>query len=243
MKNYLFVLILFSIVSCDSEDSWDCIQKEGEKIRREFFIDTLVTELKVFDDIKLVLYSSDTQKFELIGGENLLNEVEFVSDTGTLHVFNRNSCRWSKPPFNIELHVYSSKLRFIEKASYADIVSGDTLYHNLRFKTLNPGTINLTLNNGSISFELYSLTNVTLKGKTNSFGFYYGLNRDARVDASNLIANRASLTHNGYNDIIVNPVQTLSYRIWNSGNIIVVNEPENLNEVEVTGNGKLILDY
>lgn len=243
MKKLLVIGIAALILSCDDEDVWDCVQKSGETIIYEIPSDTIITKIKVFDDINVVLHSADSQKLEIHTGENLIPDIDFLGDTGVVHVFNRNVCRWTRSPNNIELHIYGSELNFIQKEGYGTITNKDTLYHRVSFVTYGPGEINLVLNNPRISFQLYSLTNVNLSGFTNSLGCYINTARDPILNARDLRANNVSVTHDGFNDAIVFPVSRLNYRIWNSGNIIVLNEPETINEVEKTGTGKLIKNY
>lgn len=242
MRNILVIVIIF-LVSCDSEEAWDCIQKEGDNVIIEIPFDSTITQLKVFDDVNLVLHSSDTQVFELHTGSNMVSDIEFLLDTGVLHIFNHNVCRWTRSPENVTLHIYSSKLSFIEKQGFGNISSEDTIRHKLRFVTYDPGKINLTLNNPSISLQLFSLTNVKLSGRTQSLGCYINDSRDSRVDAEKLLASHVSITHDGHNDIVVYPINRINYRIWNSGNILLLNEPEVINEIEIIGSGKLIKKF
>lgn len=243
MKNFVYISVVLVLLACDNETAWDCIQKEGERGIFEVKIDTPVTRLKVFDDINLILHSSDEQRIELHTGENLLNDIEFVSDTGVVHVFNHNACRWTRSPNNIDLHFYSSDLTFIQKESYAKVWNEDTITHPLTVITYGPGEVELTLNNSRISLQLYSLTNVKLAGKTNSLGCYVNTARDPILFAEELEAINVGITHDGFNRVYVNAVNRLRYRIWNSGDIVAVNEPNIIEEIEVLGSGKLIKDY
>ena len=244
MKNiFIISFLLLFCLGCDREDVWDCVQKEGDKVITEIPFDSTIQILKIFDDINLVLHSSESQKLELHTGKNLVGDVEFLLDTGVLHVFNHNSCRWTRSPENVELHVYSNELNHIHKYGFGNIWSEDSIQHRLRFITYGTGKINLLLNNSSIGFQLYSLTNVTLKGQTNSLGCYVNTGRDPILNAKELIAKNVSVTHDGFNNLIVNPVERLNYRIWNSGNIIITKEPAIINEIEKIGSGQLIKKY
>ena len=48
---------------------------------------------------------------------------------------------------------------------------------------------------------------------------------DGRIDASNLIAQTIKVYHRGSNDMIVNPVQSITGKMVSTGNIILKNNP------------------
>ena len=52
--------------------------------------------------------------------------------------------------------------------------------------------------------------------------FYAG---DGRIDATNLIAQDIQVFHRGSNDMIVNPIQSITGKMVSTGNIILKNNP------------------
>jgi len=69
-------------------------------------------------------------------------------------------------------------------------------------------------------------------------GFYAG---SSRFEGENLIAKNIEVYHRGSNDMIVNPIQSLTGELRGTGNLISVNTPPTV-DIEQIYNGTLIFE-
>ena len=69
-------------------------------------------------------------------------------------------------------------------------------------------------------------------------GFFSG---SGRFEGENLIAQNVEISHRGSNDMIVNPILSLTGIIRGTGDVIVINQPP-LVDVEEIYIGELIFD-
>ena len=69
-------------------------------------------------------------------------------------------------------------------------------------------------------------------------GFFAG---SGRFEGADLIAQNIEVNHRGSNDMVVNPIQSLTGELRGTGNVIAVNQPP-IVDVEETYIGELIFD-
>ena len=69
-------------------------------------------------------------------------------------------------------------------------------------------------------------------------GFFAG---SGRFEGENLVAQNIEVNHRGSNNMIVNPIQSLTGELRGTGNVIAVNEPP-IVDVERIYTGQLIFD-
>lgn len=243
MKYTLIIMSLVFLLRCNSEDAWDCLQKEGQPHRYEISVEDEFKNVKIFDDINIKLHESDEEAFFLETGSNLLPEIEVFLDTGSLHIVNYNACKWTRKPENVTLHVYTNRSLHYQMYGYGSFFTPDTVRHTFRVTSRGSGDADIKLNNARFIFHMYSLMNLNLSGKTETFSCYIRPGEDGRVNATHLETDGVSIVHNGYNDVLVSPEDRLRYEIHSSGNIILTQKPYEIIEVERTGTGKLIQNY
>ena len=243
MRYLAMISMLLVLAGCSQESTWDCIQSEGDKTVTEIALDGDFQRIKIKDDINLVLHNGLGQRVEIRTGENLVPEINFRLEDGQLTISNDNTCRWSRPSKNVEVHIYTDTLQHIEKRGYGDIWSEDVLDYSFRVLSYVPGLVDLELNTRWIGFELYALTNVELTGQVFSMGVYVNTAVDAIVRAEDLAVDIVTVTHDGFNSVHVSPTQELVYSIWNSGDIYLYQEPAVVTEMERTGTGEVIRNF
>ena len=71
MKKLVYILVLFSTLSCDQKDAWDCIQTSGTPATLELRVDPF-EKILVNRDIELVVKQGQDYKVEIQTGENLM---------------------------------------------------------------------------------------------------------------------------------------------------------------------------
>ncbi len=234
--------LAFCFFSCTRETTWDCIQSTGKRVIEEYRFDNKVQELSIHDDVILILHNSDEQYFELETGENMVPEINLDLEGNRLTVTNDNTCRWSRNPGNVRLHAYLDTLSLLQKNGFENIYSEDSITFSFRLETYAPGTVELHLNNRVMQIKCSSLNNFKLTGTTFGLGLYMVVG-DGIFQAEDLLLENATLVHSGINSLHVNVANTLTYYIWDDGDIVLHREPQELVEGEKTGSGEIILMY
>ncbi len=242
MKKLLPYLIIVILGSCDNDDAWNCVQTTGDAITREYRYDQPIYSITIHDDINVILHNHRDQFFEIETGINMLPEIDISIEENHLHVRNLNGCRWSRNPGNVDFHIFTDTLQLLVKKTIGRVYSEEEIEYSFQLITEESGTVDLLVNNDAIQIEIGKLNNVSISGQTNALGVYI-VAGDSRFLGENLMVRRASIVHNGINQVHVNVSDRLRYYLWSEGDILLYQEPSILELIEQRGNGNLIRKY
>jgi hypothetical protein len=100
------------------------------------------------------------------------------------------------------------------------------------------GDFILNINNSTLTIGNNNVSRFYLSGQTinANFNFYFG---DGRIEAQNLIAQNVGVYHRGSNDMIVNPIQSVTGVLNSTGNLILKHVPLTV-DLEVLYQGNVI---
>ncbi|MGK7390480.1 MAG: head GIN domain-containing protein [Candidatus Cyclobacteriaceae bacterium M2_1C_046] len=233
----LLIIVLSSFLGCSDESA--CLNTAGDNVSYMLTLPAF-EKIELNDDIRVKLVQSNDTLITVTTNENLKSDLSLEVIDRMLVIKDYNSCSWIRNHTQTTVTVSHPNLSGIDHLGSNLVFSSDTLYYpNLKLYAKNaPGDFNLILNNNKTVISTDDLNNITLSGKSRELfvGIYAG---DGRIDAVNLIVNRAGFFQRGSNDIMVYPVDELKGKIIGHGNVIYYNKP-GLIEVEDTGNGELI---
>ena len=240
-------ILLFSFISCDSENASDCFQETGAIVKEEVNVDAF-SAITVFENVALVIKQGDTQKVEIETGENLRNEVDAVVEDGNLLLTDTNDCNYVRDYGTTVVYVTTPNLTSIRSSTGFPITSDGVLSFDslnlLSESFTNPeaettdGEFTLELNVTSLSITSNGISYFKLKGTAESFNISIAAG-DSRIEAEELIAERVNLNHRGSNDLLVNPQASLTGVLRGTGDVQSFNRPE-IVAVEELYNGRLI---
>ncbi len=244
MRGLVIVLVILGLTSCN--EGWDCTQREGEKVVVDLEISETIKSVWVFDDINVVWHQAEDQLFQLETGQNLVDEiiVEVTADS-ILQLRNENTCRFTRSPDNVVVHVYSNEINYVEKFGFGEVNSSGLLSfdHRVEIVTRGSGNVNLDFNSSEPFFlTMRSLSNVTLTGEVPQLNVFVDRRVDGRLYATELIAQSINFVHSGTNDIMLFPVLQLTGDLNSFGNALIFNNPDRL-RVEEKAQGRLIPKY
>jgi len=237
MKNYLFILLIFLITSCD-----DALFNAGSIITKNIEISDF-DKIYVEDIFEIFLIQDTVCKIEAKGGSNLLPNLEFnINDDKKLTINDNNSARWSRDYKKIELYISVDTLRFLELNAPSKIVSQNTLitpelkiYSITDFAEIE---IDLVCNNCYVVNSGTSGGIINLSGETNSFTFW--ARASLQINAENFIANYVTVKTESIGDCSINVNKELSVEILRSGNIYYKGNPETIEYVNEKAKEQLI---
>lgn len=247
MKKLIYILVLL-IFACNSEDANDCFQTSGDIIQQEVAVLDF-ERILVNRDIELIISEASDYKITIETGENLLNDVKAEVIENRLVLTDNNTCNYVRDYGITKIYVEAPNLIEIRNSSQYEVSSSGTLtYPNLSLISedfnenveFTVGDFRLTVSNEDLDIISNNISSFYINGNTENLfvGFFAG---SGRFEGENLVAQNVELNHRGSNDMIVNPIQSLTGELRGTGDVIAVNQPP-LVEVEEIYIGELIFD-
>lgn len=247
MKNKVaFLLSLVILISCNTEDGWDCLQTQGNIVLKQYDV-PVFEKVIVHRDVQLVVEQGIELGVVVETGENLLSDIDLKVVGDQLQIFDNNTCNLVRPYGITKVHITTPDLIEIRNSSQYEVTSIGVL--NLdRLKLVSEnfsvsgsftvGDFRLSVNTNQLIISANNLSTFYLSGATENLAlnFYSG---DGRFEGENLIGQHINVFHRGSNDMIVNPQQSLTGELRGTGDLISVNQPP-LVEVEQFYTGQLI---
>lgn len=241
----IFVLLLFA---CNSEDVNDCFQTSGPIIQQEVVVSNF-EKILVNRDIELIVKEGSDYKVTIETGENLINDVEVKVMGDQLVLTDNNTCNYVRAYGITKIYVEAPNLSEIRTSSQYDISSDGILsYNSLRLfsedftgnSEFTVGDFRLTVDSQSINIASNNISFFYLNGSVENLvvGFFSG---SGRFEGANLVAQNVNVFHRSSNDMIINPIQSLTGELRGTGDLISVNEPPSV-EVERFYTGQLIFN-
>ena len=242
---YIGLLLLFA---CNSEDANDCFQTAGTMVQVDVEVSTF-NRILVNRDIELIVSQADDFKVTIETGENLLNDVKAVVNGNRLVLTDDNTCNFFRDYGITKVYVEAPNITEIRNASQYEVSSEGVLtYPSLKLISedfnanveFTVGDFRITVDNSNLNITSNNISSFYLDGQTENLfvGFFSG---SGRFEGENLIAQNVEVSHRGSNDMIVNPIQSLTGILRGTGNLISVNEPP-IVDVERIYTGQLIFN-
>ena len=249
VKKLILLLAIISVLGCDSEDAWDCVQLEGDIIQREVEVEGF-KKIQVWERVKLIVSQGNTQKVVVETGENLIDEVNVRVEDSILYLTDRNSCNHVRDYGITKVYVTSPNLVEIRNSSGQTVESRGVLkYFRLALLSEDPNNLDVYHFDGDFDLDVQSaqlkvrsngISKFYLRG-TCGFANFQLYDGDARIEAGDLIAQSVYVFHRSTNKIIINPVNSIYGEIRSVGDVISRNRPP-IVEVEELYTGRLIFE-
>ena len=247
MKKLIYIFILFAF-ACNSEDANDCFQTSGVIVQEEVAVSDFESIL-VNRDIELIITQAAEYKVIIETGENLINDVKVEVIDDRLILTDNNTCNYVRDYGITKIYVETPQLREVRNSSQYTVSSnGELTFLNLNLISedfneeveFTVGDYRLTINNQNLNIVSNNISSFYVNGVTENLSvrFFSG---SGRFEGENLIAQHVEVSHRGSNDMIVNPIQSLTGIIRGTGDVIAVNQPP-LVDVEEIYIGELIFE-
>jgi hypothetical protein len=233
MKKFLFIGFVFLLFSCDSEDSWDCLQAAGDRISKEYVVSEF-SKIRIEDDVILYLKQGDSTKIILETGENLLSDISVGVEGNTLVVKDNNDCNLVRDYGITKVFVTVPNLTEIRNSSAFDVIGEGilnfpqlTLVSNT---TAGPETIrksgdfylNLVCDDFRVSANGQSVFYITGAAEKANLSF---ADEMPRFEGKDFMINELTVFQRSANKMIVNPQQSIIGKIVATGDIMSHHRP------------------
>lgn len=240
MKKLIIILTIIVLFGCDSDNSPDCLKSTGNVISKDFDLSDF-DMLTINNEFKVYITHGTEQKVKLKIGENLLNDITLEVIDGELIVKNNAGCKWVRSYDFPILEITSNDINFIEIIGGSEVYSVNTLsYPSLFMKSKDSnGMVDLDIAMINFGVDGNEITNYNIEGSVTNLNLTFS-SGDSRFEGGKLVAEFATVVHNGSNDIIVNANESLTGSINSTGDLIYVDQQPQTIDVNITNRGRLI---
>jgi len=235
----IFIFIGGIFFSCGKDSS--CIKNTGKQTTEYRSINTVITKIKIEDNINLIITQNNIPELKLEGGANLLPYIHTRLNGNTLEISNGNKCNFLRS-YKPKLTAYLSipNLTEINYTGKGNVISEGVLnFPDFIVETRDgTGSVNLNLNSNNLSILSHTgATDFTITGTTNYLYAFSGSN--SWFHMKNLAANQVQVNSDGTGDISVSPNNNFLVELTSLGNVIYIGNPTLTISVN-TGSGKII---
>ena len=247
MKYVLAILICFTLLGCNSEDGWDCLQTEGNSVSVDFTVDSF-DKIRIEDGVSLLIRQGDIQSVKIETGSNLLSDIEVYVQDKTLVIRDNNRCNLVRDYGLTRAVVTTPDLLEIRNASAFDVRGeGRLSFPRLDLVSNTTGNLEDPLKSGDFYLDLDTerlLVNANgqsvfyLTGRAQRARYRFS-DEFPRLEAGELIASEVIVFQRSANVMIVNPQESLIGEIYGTGDVIALNRPP-IVEVESFFTGRLL---
>ena len=246
-KVVLFIVCVLIFSSCEKPS--DCVESSGETIIKDIPV-LPFKKIKVYRGIQVVITQGSEYKVQIEAGKNFIDNVEVIQNGDQLIFKDEASCNWVRAYGQTKIHVTTPTLEEIYSKTDRDISSiGVLTFPDLNILSLDKdadgekgagtGDFHMEVNNNTLTIANNNVSRYYLSGQTNNanFNFYFG---DGRIEAQNLIAQNVKVYHRGSNDMIVNPIQSVTGTLNSTGNLVLKNVPPIVTPLDVLFTGHVV---
>jgi hypothetical protein len=237
MKKVLLYIVLIAVFNSCEKPS-ECVESNGAIITKDVAV-LPFKKIKVYRGIEVVITEGIEYIVQIQAGENFIDNIG-VQQNGDQLIFKDDaSCNWVRAYGTTKILVTTPTLEEVYSKTDRNISSNGVLtFPSLTFISFDKdadgesgagiGDFTLNINNLSLTIANNNVSRFYLTGQTNTanFNFYFG---DGRIEAQNLIAQNIVVYHRGSNDMIVNPIQSITGTMNSTGNIMLKHVPPIVN--------------
>lgn len=243
MKKYILLAFVLFLSGCGISE--DCIKNSGDAVTKEYAISDF-DKIRVHSGISLVVKEGSDFKVIIQSGTNIIGNIEVNKQGDFLDIKDNSTCNWTRDFKAATVFVTAPNISEIQSKTEQDILSDGTLtFPILRLFALNEdeagtGDFYFNINNGQTVIESNHVSNFYISGNTAELlcNFYFGT---GKFYGENFICQNIKIFQRGSNDMILKPIQSISGKILNTGNVILKNNPPVIN-VEQLFSGYLIMN-
>ena len=126
MKHLLILLSFMFLYNCNSDNIFDCIQGEGNRIRQEIEIESF-DQILVNRDIELILKQEQFHNVIVETGQNLLSGIKVEVIENQLQLTDDNTCNFVRDYGLTKIFVSAPNINQIIQSSQYDVSSDGIL--------------------------------------------------------------------------------------------------------------------
>ncbi|WP_347374151.1 head GIN domain-containing protein [Aequorivita sp. Q41] len=233
MKKLSFLAVMFLLVSCNSENAWDCLQSAGNSVSKEYEVLDF-SKIRIENDITLYLKQGDIQEVVLETGENLLSDISVYVEDDTLVAKDQNDCNLVRDYGITKLYVTTPNITEIRNSAAYDVIGeGMLTFPKLRLisnTSTGPETFRksgdfyLSINCEEFVVQANGQSVFYISGKTEKANLNFA-DEMPRFEGKDLMVEELTVSQRSANKMLVNPRQSIVGKITGTGDILSYNLP------------------
>lgn len=233
MKKLLLIGLIFTLFSCDSENSWDCLQTAGDTVLKEFVLSEF-SKIRIEDDVTLYLKQGEIQQVKLETGENLVSDISVSVEGETLVVKDRNNCNLVRDYGITKFFVTAPNITEIRNSSAFDVIGEGVLHFPKLSLVSNSGSGPETIRKSGDFYLEVDCESFRVAANGQSVFYIIGTADAAnlnfadefpRFEGKDFFVNNLTVLQRSANKMIVNPQQSMVGEIRATGDIVSHNRP------------------
>ncbi len=245
------VLLLISLIlsSCNSEDTTDCLQTDGERISRSITLPQF-TRVRIDNDVSIEITQGSQQSIMIVTRENLWSDLSFTVEDNTFIAQNNNDCNLFREFKQTTVYLTTPNLVFIKNNSIGEVRSNGTLnFPTLSLESRTTPGLETVNKSGDFILDL-ECDSFSVSANGNSDFYITGNSQEANINFSDefplfeggeFIVQDLIVRHVGAAPMIVNPQNSITGEIRATGDVIARNEPPIIDVIELF-TGRLIFE-
>lgn len=245
MKKLVYLIYIIVLISCNKENTNDCLQTAGTIIQQEIDV-PIFDKIVVHEKIELIITEGPVQKVILETGENLVSDIKIEVINNEIILVNNNSCNFFRDYGLTKVYITSPNITIIRNASEQNVSSNGILtYPSLylmsvgdKKKFLAVGDWHLTIENTSVKIWSNGIANFYINGTSNNLNISFS-NGDTRFEGGNFKVKNINIRQVSSNDMLIFPTESLKGSIHSVGDVISYHKPTII-DVDVQSVGELI---
>jgi hypothetical protein len=243
-----FLLVLLSFVfldGCTKGPLCDCFKSTGSDISQDRDVSTF-SQIQVENKVDVVLTQDTLERIRVVGGKNLIDEVETTVAGGCLYIRNHSSCNFMRG-YSKHMTVYVSvhNLNTLYFNGAGSVACTNTLHDSLFtvLATDGSGSVNLTVTAQYISASINTgPASIRISGTANEIYMYSAGNGVIHTD--DIPCKEIHLHQHGTGDLYSaslpgSPSSLLDAELTSGGNVYCKGHPSILQNKQ-SGTGQLI---
>lgn len=238
VKVFSSAILLFLLLSCNKEKTFDCIKTSGE-IREETRALPPFNEIMLRDGVDLVFVPDTEQKVLVKAGKNLIPKIYTSVIDGRLTIENQNYCNWVRS-YEKELAVYihhdTSSLKLYHKGF--GTIQGKVQSRKMKMYYFANESSDMEFDSDYLWLEMYHLGNVSLRGRITEVAAFR--HETGQVQASTLDAKIFLINDHGQGESHIRATEHATVNILGSGNVVVHGNPDVVTVMK-EGTGQVIV--
>ncbi len=238
IKTSLYILVMFFLFSCDTENGSDCFKTSGSVITNEVSLEDF-SKVIFHEGIELEIKQGTENSIQISYGNNLIDNITTDIIGDKLSITNAASCNLTRGFEPAKVILTAIDITEIRNASQFLVFSNEVLRfdsltlisENHLIDYVNVGNFDLHIENQNINIITNNVSNFFIKGKTDNLDIVFAAGT-GKFEGAQLIAQNIHLFHRGINNIVINPIQQLTGEIRGVGDVITVNRPSIIDVTE-----------
>ena len=241
ITHYLALFFVFTLSSCNKENSCDCFKSTGE-ITTETRTVSGFNKIYIEDNINLYISIDSTYSLSIEAGSHIQSLIKTEVTDSCLYLKNENKCNWVRS-YKKKINAYLT-CKSIQDINYnsasGNIYTLDTIHSDF-FQVDDyggSGEINLLLVSKNSFFRNHTgPADIIVKGKSQNTYIYSAGN--GLIDLKKYPSDYVVVSNFSTNNCFTNVNKELDVTIGSLGDIYYTGNPYSI-KTNITGSGKLI---